>query len=236
MNPLQDSKAPPLSRSARYCRFVSRRAGTILLAVLLVLIGSGLLASRLELKTALSELLPSNDPGVIALEKTQKRLGDMTLMLVGIHSPDREANLRYAEVLTDKLRALPPNVLSLATYNIRDLKSFFKDNKWLYASVKDLTDIRDRLRSEITKRKNPLLVDLGDEDEESVESMRQRMSKEDPLGAVSPTASSATTMAPTCGSPPFRPAAFSVSAVGKDFSRLPPVFCRKTIPTPSTPR
>jgi predicted RND superfamily exporter protein len=188
MNSSQEPQAATASsRTARYCRFVSRRAGTILLSILLLLIGSGFLASKLELKTALSELLPSNDPGVIALEATQKRLGDMSLLLVGVRSPDREANLRYADMLTEKLRALPKSVLSLAAYNIRDLKSFFESNKWLYVSEKDLTDIRDRLRSEISKRKNPLLVDLGDDDdEESVESMRQRLTKEDPLGGRFP--------------------------------------------------
>ena len=118
--------------AARYCRFISRHAGAILVAALLLFAGAATLASRLELKTALSELLPSDDPGVIALEATQKRMGDMSLLLIGVRSPDRAANLRYAEMLTQKLLELPKNVVSLATYHIRDLKSFFEKNKWLY--------------------------------------------------------------------------------------------------------
>jgi hypothetical protein len=92
------------SRSVRYCRFVSTRAGTILLAALMLFAVAAFLASKLELKTAISELLPSDDPGVVALEKTQKRLGDMSLLLVGIRSPDRDANLRYADALTESCR------------------------------------------------------------------------------------------------------------------------------------
>ena len=69
------------------------------------------LATRLKLKTSFTELLPSNDPGVVALAKTQKRIGDLSLLLIGIRSPDHEANLRYAEALTEKLRALPPTVV-----------------------------------------------------------------------------------------------------------------------------
>ena len=174
------------SRAAHYCAFVSRHAGLILIATLLVFAGSAVLASRLELRTAISELLPSDDPGVVALEKTQKRLGDMSLLLIGIRSPDRQANLRYADALTEKLRSLPKTTIDLAAYNIRDLRQFFEKNKWLYVAEPDLETIRDRLRSEITKRKNPLLVDLSDDDEESVDSLRQRLTKEDKLGGRFP--------------------------------------------------
>ena len=117
--------------------------------------------SRLKLKTSFTELLPSNDPGVVALARTQKRLGDLSLLLIGIRSPDHEANLRYAEALTQKLRALPPTVVNLATYHVRDVRAFFQQNKWLYVSEDDLESIRDRLRTEISKRKNPLLRVAG---------------------------------------------------------------------------
>jgi len=177
--------SPQPSFSDRYCRFVSRRAGTILGAAIALFVVAGALASRLELRTAFSELLPSNDPGVVALNETQKRMGDMTLLLVGVHSPDRAANLRYAELVTEKLRALPKKVVEFAAYNVRDLRAFFEENKWLFASEDDLTEIRDRLRREISKRKNPLLVDLSD-DEESTEQMKERMTKRDRLGGRFP--------------------------------------------------
>src|SRR5450759_306339 len=176
----------PESRSARYCRFVSRHAATILAFVLLLFAGAAFLASKLELKTAIAELLPSDDPGVVALEKTQARLGDMSLLLVGVRSPDRDANLRYADLLTRKLQALPMTTVALATYHVRDLKGFFEKNKWLYVAEDDLVSIRDRLRGEITKRKNPLLIDLSDDDEESVDSMRDRLTRQDHLGGRFP--------------------------------------------------
>ena len=74
-------------------------------------------------------LVGIDDPGVVALEKDQKRLGDMSLLLIGIRSPDRQANVRYAEALTKKLRALPKTTVELAAYNIRDLREFFEKNK-----------------------------------------------------------------------------------------------------------
>ena len=124
-----------------------------------------LLAKRLELHTSLSELLPSDDPGVVALQKTQKRMGDLSLLLVGVHAQDNpKAAENYAALLTDKIRALPPSVCALATYNVRDVRDFFEAHKWLYLSEDDLGEIRDQIRREISKRKNPLYVDLGDDE------------------------------------------------------------------------
>jgi predicted RND superfamily exporter protein len=172
--------APQTSWAARYCRFVARRAPAILTVAIGVFLGAGLLASRLELRTAFHELLPSHDPGVVALMRTQNRIPDLSLLLIGIRSPDRAANLRYAEALTRKLRQLPPSVLTMATYDVKDLKAFFERNKWLYVSETDLENIRDRLRREITKKKNPLLVDLSDD--EPVSAMHDRLTKQDLLG------------------------------------------------------
>jgi uncharacterized protein len=142
-------------------------------------LGGAFLASKLKLKTAFVELLPSDDPGVVTLAKTQKRMGDLSLLLIGVRSPDRAANERYAEELTRRLRAMPPTVVQLATYNVRDLKAFFERNKWLYVPEADLESIRDRLRSEISRRKNPLYVSLGDD--ESLEDMQKRMERKDGL-------------------------------------------------------
>src|SRR5580765_221845 len=166
----------PPSRSgiSRYHGWVTRRPVQILVGAALIFIAAVALAYQLRLKTAFSELLPDNDPGVVALKRTSARLGDLSLLLIGIRSPDHEANLRYAEVLTQKLHKLPPTVVDLATYHVRDVRAFFESNKWLYVSEDDLESIRDRLRTEITKKKNPLFISLGED--EPIDSMRQRMS------------------------------------------------------------
>ena len=140
---------------------------------------AGFLAWHLNLRTSFAELLPSGDPGVIALTKTQNRMGDLSLLLIGIKSPDKAANERYAELLTQKLRSMPGHVVSLATYHVRDVRGFFEKNKWLYVSEENLESIRDRLRTEISKRKNPLFVSLGEE--ESIESMQKRIGTRDKL-------------------------------------------------------
>src|SRR5580698_8472436 len=172
--------APPAhSRISRYHRWLTRNPALVLVGALAIAAASGLLASRLQLKTAFSELLPSDDPGVVTLTRTQKRMGDMSLLLIGVRSPDYAANLRYAEALTQKLRALPPTVVNLATYDVRDLRAFYETNKWLFVSEENLESIRDRLRDEITRRKNPLYVSL--EEPEPIDQMQKRIERHDGL-------------------------------------------------------
>jgi uncharacterized protein len=165
--------------SGGYHGWITRHPGLVLRLGFLVVVIAAALSWRLKLRTSFSELLPSQDPGVIALTKTQNRIGDLSLLLIGIRSPDKAANERYAEVLTDKLRAMPGHVVSLATYHVRDLRAFFDRNKWLYVSEENLESIRDRLRTEINKRKNPLFVSLGDD--EPIESMQKRIGSKDKL-------------------------------------------------------
>lgn len=172
--------APPAhSRISSYYGWLTRRPGRIFAVALCVGFAGAAIASRLQLRTAFVELLPSHDPGVVALTRTQNRMGDLSLLLIGIRSPDPAANLRYAEALTARLHALPPKVVSLATYHVRDVRDFFQRNKWLYASEDDLESIRDRLRSEIGRRKNPLYVSLGDE--EPIDSIQKRMTRKNGL-------------------------------------------------------
>ncbi|HXI54937.1 MAG TPA: MMPL family transporter [Polyangia bacterium] len=147
---------------ARTLARLAARPRLVLGVTLLVAVAAAGLASRLTLRTSLVELLPTRDPAVVNLERTQSRVGDMNLLLVGIRSPDRAANLRYAAAITERLRSLPPSVCQLAAHDVRDVRAFFHDHRWLYASQSQLEELRDRLRAELLRRKNPMFVDLDD--------------------------------------------------------------------------
>ncbi|HET6149698.1 MAG TPA: MMPL family transporter [Polyangia bacterium] len=149
---------PPSARASG-----ARRAGLVLVAGALIGLGAVALASRLQLRTSFAELLPSRDPAVRALKRAEGRVGDLNLLTVGIRSPDRAANLAYAKLLTEGLSAMPPSRVGLVAYHLRDLQAFVRDHRWLYASAADLEQIRDRLRGEILRRKNPLVVPLDDD-------------------------------------------------------------------------
>ena len=50
-------------------RAVSRHPRLVLAATLVLLVVGGALSRRLQLRTAFSELLPNDDPGVVALHE-----------------------------------------------------------------------------------------------------------------------------------------------------------------------
>jgi predicted RND superfamily exporter protein len=168
-------------------RLLSRHPLKVVAVAVLMFAGGALLSARLDLRTAFSELLPDDDPGVVALRKTQDRMGDLTLLLVGIRSPDVAANERYAEALTRRLRALPRSVCDIATYHVRDVAQLLESNRWLYAGAADLEAVRDRLRGEILQRKNPLALDLDDEDQEQEDrALEQRLDRSAPFSGMFP--------------------------------------------------
>jgi uncharacterized protein len=160
-------------------RSVTRHPLVVIALAALLGLGGAWLSLRLKLRTSFAELLPDDDPGVVALRKTQKRMGDLSLLLVGIRSPDLAANERYAKALTDKLLTLPRSVVDIATYNVRDMFSFIENNRWLYASEDDLLEIRDRVRREILKRKNPLAISLSDDEDD--QALEQRLKQRAPF-------------------------------------------------------
>jgi hypothetical protein len=149
---------------ARRLAGLASRPRRVLAAALLIATVATALAARLHLRTSLVELLPTRDEAVVNLERTRSRMPELHPLLIGIHSPDGTANLRYADALTHHLQGLPPDVCELALDHLGDLGDFFRANRWLYVSESDLEDVRDRLRTTIAKHKNPLLVDLGDDD------------------------------------------------------------------------
>ncbi|HVR64437.1 MAG TPA: MMPL family transporter, partial [Polyangia bacterium] len=163
-------------RGARVVAGLLARPARVLAAAAILALAATALASRLSLRTAFTELLPSRDPAVLALRRTETRVGNLNLMTVAIRSPDRAANLRYAAALTEALRRLPRSEVDLAAYHLRDLQAFFHDNRWLYAGVDDLESARDRLRREIGKRKNPLFVSVGD-DARDDQALRKRLDR-----------------------------------------------------------
>jgi len=145
-----------------YVAFLERRARLVLALAVLVAAISAWLASRLELKTNVAELLPSRDPAVIELERLQRSLDATAVLQIAIEGPDRAVNHALAEKLTARLRALPPDTISTAAWEVRAEKKFFEDRRWLYLSVADLQAVRDSVKSAIATAKNPLYVDLED--------------------------------------------------------------------------
>jgi uncharacterized protein len=154
--------------------FIWRRHRLVLALAAVLTLACALLATRLELRTNVAELLPSRDPAVEQLQRLSRRIGGTAILQIAIESPDRDANLRLAGAVTAELRKLPPEVLQMATFDVRDERQFFADRKWLYADRDDLIDLRDALRRQFDKEKNPLFVDLDDETPKDVVARMQK--------------------------------------------------------------
>jgi predicted RND superfamily exporter protein len=154
--------SPQRSRIDAYADLIRRRYGTVLTAALAVSVVFGLLASRLELRTNVAELLPSRDPAVEELNKLATRIGGTSVLQIVIESPDRDANLKLASAITSRLKALGPDVMQMATFDVRAERAFFHQRRWLYAPLDELQALRDAVEREVRRRKSPLVVDLDD--------------------------------------------------------------------------
>ncbi|WP_018126686.1 efflux RND transporter permease subunit [Balneola vulgaris] len=142
---------------------------SLILAVL-----GGYYAIQLKIDTDIANLLPKDNPNVLALEKLKDTVGGETEMQVAIKSPSFEANKRFAEALIPKtLELYYPRYEDTYFSGVefqRDTESI-KNNALYLASEQELDDVIDWLQDEITTAKedaNPFLIDFGDdfEDEE----------------------------------------------------------------------
>lgn len=133
-------------------------AATVLFAL------SAFFALKLDLKADLIELLPTDSPSVVNLEKMKQRVASYTTLTIAVESPDLEASMRFVDDLVEELHRFPPEQIKFVDYNLRELRDFYDRNKWLYADLKDLEEFRDRLRKRIQEETEAAVVESLDEE------------------------------------------------------------------------
>jgi predicted RND superfamily exporter protein len=168
---------PSLVRSATdaWLDLVWRRHRLVLAVAALFTLACTALAMRLDLRTNVAELLPSKDPAVEELQNLAKRIGGTSILQIAIESPDRDANLKLAGALTQKLRALPRDTIESAVYDVRAERQFFLSRKWLYAPLSDLEALRDALRAEIRKGLDDFEAGRTVDGRQAFRSLRKRL-------------------------------------------------------------
>ncbi|MBI2506439.1 MAG: MMPL family transporter [Candidatus Latescibacteria bacterium] len=153
----------------RYAAFLSRQPVLVFLLACALTAGSGFFASHLELRSNFEELLPDSYRSVQDLHRLVGRVGGLGNLVVAVECDDLKASERFAEDLVPRLKQnLPPNYVRYVEYKVDEQKEFYEKNKYLYADLIDLQEIRDRVREHIEEEKwkrSPLAVDLGLEDE-----------------------------------------------------------------------
>ncbi|HEY3352221.1 MAG TPA: MMPL family transporter [Polyangia bacterium] len=163
----------------RLADFIVRRRYLILAVALVATVLAGWRASKLQLRTDFSELLPEKDPAVVVLREMGKRIKGLSTLVVVIESPDPEANKKAVAEVVQRVKALNAPQIHDIEWGVQREQEFTRHNKYLYASVAQLEDAHDAIRREILKRKNPAYVDLGGPDSEPLGKKREQIDKQE---------------------------------------------------------
>jgi uncharacterized protein len=124
--------------------------------------------------TDLLELLPRDSPGFQAYEHQLGRVGGGATLIVVVDSPDRQANERYIDDLTTRLhgemaaedaaaKTGAPKLISYVESGTKEVRTFFENNKWLYADLEDLKNADETLDHQIAIQSGEV-EDLLDDD------------------------------------------------------------------------
>src|ERR1700694_5133484 len=159
-----------LSRTARFWQWWSalslRRPLLVALLGTLAFVASVPAAVRLygDLRTDLRELLPQGAPAAVALAELEQRIGGLSHLAVVVRTDDLKAGERFVDALAQKLKELPPSLVSRVDWRVDAEKEFLDQHGALYSDIRDLVAAHDALKKQLLKA-NPLAVDLSDEAE-----------------------------------------------------------------------
>ena len=159
------------SLANRYAAWIdSRRAGLIVLSLLVAMLGA-YLASTLPLRSDLSSLLPESRRSVQDLRALQTRASAFGRVFVMVEADDPGARARAAELLAAGLhelnRRLGRELVGHVGTDDGPIYQFVWRHRFLYAELADLTAARDALVERIQRAKldaNPLFIDLDDDE------------------------------------------------------------------------
>ena len=132
--------------------FGGRSPFTVLGVALLALAACWGYARKLEVRSDVMELLPRDSPGFQAFERRLERVGGRATITVVVESPERSANERFIDALDDALDKMPAEERALIAFvesGSKDVRGFFQDHKWLYASKAELEEADNTLDHQI---------------------------------------------------------------------------------------
>ncbi len=123
------------------------RAGAILALVGLITIAALAIATRLELLMGFENLLPESRPSVQELRRVAARTSGVSTLFVVLEGGDVAAQRRAGDALVPALRALGLPWVGEAEDDVRDVVHFLEPRAGLYASQKDLEQLRDDVQA-----------------------------------------------------------------------------------------
>ena len=162
-------------------RFVVKHHIAVLLVALATTALGLYLASKLEVDSDYSKLIPDHYDSVQALERVRERVGgEGSDVAVAILSPSFEASKAFAETLIPKAMAMTRRGQTepyLGSVEYRRETEFLKNNALFFATDDELDVLSQYLEDEIENQSlkaNPFFFDLGlDETDEAADSLHQ---------------------------------------------------------------
>jgi uncharacterized protein len=160
-------------------------------SILVIAVGiaviSGFFAIKLRIDTDIANLLPSDNPHVLALEQLRDTVGGEQEMDVAIKSPDFQSNQNAADyIISRSLEIIDPRSGQpfFSRVDYRRETALLKDYALYLATLDELQELIFYLEDEIESaslQANPFFVDFGfdDEDDESIDIDRFRQAYDD---------------------------------------------------------
>jgi uncharacterized protein len=133
----------------RYTRWAATRPCQVLGAALLFALTCWTLASQLRIQGDFVSLLPSESGTAqrfrMALER---KVSSASTLVVIIESPDSKANQRFIDALAPRIAGLPRGLVASVQTGTKAERRFFEEQRWLFASERDLRLVRCQLARE----------------------------------------------------------------------------------------
>ncbi len=155
-------------RVERFAAWIDRRRASVLVLSVLITVIGGYLASRMSIRSDLTNLLPPSQPSVRDLTEIQRRARPFGTVQVVVESDDPAARARAAAGLAERLAKLPPELVVQFSADDGPAYRYGWQHRFLFADLADLRAARDALAERIRKGTlgaNPLFIDLDDEDD-----------------------------------------------------------------------
>ena len=145
--------------------------------VLLVVTASvgAYLASKVQLKLSLTDLLPENHPAVVKFEKLTEVVGGVGYLAIVLHSDDGKSHLEAAQKIKV---ALDGNPLVRTVFDDRE-ERFFVDRLLYYLDIAKLEELEKNIDAQVTAMRRKLF-DLGlfDDEEKTEKAPKQAFDDE----------------------------------------------------------
>jgi predicted RND superfamily exporter protein len=116
------------------------------------------LASQLRIRGDFVSLLPSESGTAKRFRAAlERKVSSASTLVVVVESPDATANERFVDALAPRVRALPQGLVVSVQTGAAAERRFFQDYRWLFASERDLRQVR----CELERQRNQQAFDLG---------------------------------------------------------------------------